>query len=156
MASAQPTRLQVTSPAVRDGHIPSEFTCDGRNQVLPLQWSGAAAQTRSFALLVDDPDAPRADFVHWLLWNVPGEARELRGAPGGAVQGRNGFGEIGWGGPCPPRGHGEHRYVFHLFALDDRLHLAEGAQRDELMAAIGHHVLASGEFTATYRRQGKA
>lgn len=153
MIPSKPSRLHLTSPAARDGRIPSEYTCDGDNRVLPLRWTDVPEQTRSFALLVEDPDAPKKDFVHWILWNIPADLREIEGAPPGSVQGRNDFDELGWGGPCPPKQHEQHRYVFHLYALDAELELARGAQRDDLLKAIEPHVLGIGEFTATYRRQ---
>lgn len=151
--------LIVTSLAFAAGApIPARFTCKGENVSPPLAWSGAPAGTRSFALIVDDPDAPSGDWVHWILFNLPpGIERLDAGQPNnfklsnGAIQGINDFGTAGYGGPCPPPGR-PHRYVFHVYALDVVLDLKSAARKPELLRAMDGHVLASGELTGAFQR----
>jgi Raf kinase inhibitor-like YbhB/YbcL family protein len=152
--------VRLESASFREGEpIPKEHSRDGADSHPALAWSGAPAGTRSFALVCEDPDAPRGTWIHWVLFNVPETATGLdTGAakgeqhPSGGVHGRNDFGESGWGGPAPPRGHGMHHYVFRLFALDTRLGLPAGASRSELEQAMQGHVLAEAKLTGTYRR----
>ncbi|MGE5723291.1 MAG: YbhB/YbcL family Raf kinase inhibitor-like protein, partial [Sphingomonadales bacterium] len=112
--------MRISSAAFEDGGaIPSRYSCDGQGISPPLTWSGAPQATRSFALIVDDPDAPGGLFRHWAIFDIPGTAAELQEdagtrPPAGARQARNDFGKSGYGGPCPPRGHGPHRYRFRL------------------------------------------
>ncbi len=145
--------LEVTSMALAGGTVPREFTCDGQDRIPPFAWSDPPPGTKSFAIVVHDPDAPRGDFVHWVAWNLPPEMQSADPAtPSRGIQGRNDFGKLGWGGPCPPRGHGPHRYVFEVVALDRTLDLARGETRASLEAAMRGHVLARGELVATYER----
>jgi Raf kinase inhibitor-like YbhB/YbcL family protein len=148
--------FSITSPAFSDGDpIPVRFTCDGANEPPPLAWTNPPRATAAFALIMDDPDAPGGTFTHWLLWNIPARAAALehgRPATGRAVAGGNDFGETGYGGPCPPRGHGPHRYAFHLCALDAPLDLKAGATRARLEAALNGHVLATARLGARYER----
>src|SRR2546426_12557047 len=117
--------LELTSTAFRDGQsIPTKYTADGRNISPPLAWTDPPAGTKSFALICEDPDAPRGTFTHWLAFNLPAESRELPEGlsaeatrPDGSLQGTNDFGKPGYGGPSPPPGK-PHRYVFQLLALD--------------------------------------
>lgn len=115
--------LVPTSPVFEDGgRIPNLYTCPGPNLSPPLTWDEVPGDVLSFALTCEDPDAPKGTFHHWAVYDIPAYARELPEGFGNAEHGnirqaRNGFGKIGWGGPCPPPGHGEHRYVFRLFAL---------------------------------------
>lgn len=151
--------LTLESRAFRqDGAIPTEFTCDGRDLSPALEWRNPPAGTRSFTLIVDDPDAPHGTWVHWLLYDLPPTASHLdegvsalRELPSGARQGMNDFRRIGYGGPCPPRGS-EHRYYFRLFALDAMLGLRPGAKRPEIEAAMAGHVLARAELMGHYGR----
>jgi Raf kinase inhibitor-like YbhB/YbcL family protein len=118
-----------------------------------LAWSGAPDGTAAFALLVDDPDA--RGFVHWVAFDVPSDQASLvedASGKGRFAEGRNDFGRIGWGGPCPPSG--SHRYVFELLALDRRLGLPEGSSAQEVRQAIAGHALGSTRLTGTYRRGG--
>lgn len=138
--------------------IPARYTCDGGDRSPPLAWAGAPAGTRAFALIVDDPDAPGGPFTHWVLFDLPAEARELPEGlppsgrlPQGGVQGRNDFGRLGYNGPCPPRGR-PHRYRFTLYALDGPVGLRPGAAKEELLRAIEGHVLDRGELVGTYGR----
>ncbi|UJR84347.1 YbhB/YbcL family Raf kinase inhibitor-like protein [Sandaracinus amylolyticus] len=155
--------LEIHGPTIQtNAPIPVEHTCDGADRPPALAWSGAPPRTRSFALVVHDPDAPRGDWVHWLLFDVPAETSMLpEGLPStpvlrdGSRQGTNDFGRVGWGGPCPPRG-AAHRYVFDLYALDSVLGLPPGVSRDRLEHAMRGHVLAHAKLVATYARGGSA
>ncbi len=139
------------------GAIPKLHTCDGADLSPALEWSGEPAGTRSFALIVDDPDAPAGTWNHWLLWDLPAGVHALAQGfkPGQAgVSGTNDFGRRGYGGPCPPRGHGPHRYFFKLYALGvESLKLAEGARRAELDRALGKQVLAQAQYMGRYERR---
>lgn len=137
--------------------IPAKHTCDGADLSPPLFWSGAPANTRSFALIADDPDAPAGTWVHWVLWNIPASANSLQEGIGrsptradGIRQGVTDFRRAGYGGPCPPSG--THRYFFRLAALDAVLDLPENATRAQLEAAMQGHVLGTAELMGTYAR----
>jgi Raf kinase inhibitor-like YbhB/YbcL family protein len=151
--------IELTSTAFQEGQtIPKQYTRDGRNLSPPLQWRDPPAGTKSLALIGEDPDAPRGTFTHWVLFNLPAEARELGEGvpsdvtlPGGAKQGVNDFGEAGYDGPSPPRGK-PHRYFFRLYALDTRLDLGPGASRHQLLKAMDGHVLAQGQLMGRYGR----
>jgi Raf kinase inhibitor-like YbhB/YbcL family protein len=153
--------LRLTSPEFAHGEpIPKRHTCEGENISPGLAWSGVPVETRSFALICDDPDAPRGTWLHWTLYNLPAEAIELGPAvpakpelPAGARQGITDFGKVGYGGPCPPPGK-PHRYFFRLYALGAALNLPPGVHRSELEAAIKEHVLAMGTLMGTYERKG--
>lgn len=153
--------ITITSSAFEaHGMIPSRHTCDGEDLSPQLAWSEAPDRTRSFAIISDDPDAPIGTWVHWVLYGLPSDARELpESVPaeetvlGGARQGKNDFGRIGYGGPCPPP-NGAHRYYFKLYALDVELELAPGASKDELLAAMQGHILGGGHLVGRYRRGG--
>jgi Raf kinase inhibitor-like YbhB/YbcL family protein len=150
----------VESPAFPDGQaIPRNHTCDGDNLSPPLEWSGAPDGTRSFALIVEDPDAPRGTFRHWGLYNIAGTHTRLpegfgrSGATEGAAQAVNDFGHARYDGPCPPKGHGRHRYQFHLLALDvATLGQAPNRPVADLWRAVEGHVLARAELVGTYQR----
>jgi Raf kinase inhibitor-like YbhB/YbcL family protein len=152
--------MRLESAAFREGEpIPKEHSRDGADSHPALSWPGAPAGSETFALVCDDPDAPRGTWVHWILYDVPGTAAGLPAGvakagrhPSGGAHGTNDFGELGWGGPAPPRGHGLHHYVFRLYALDRKLGLPAGASRPELEAAMKGHVLAEAKLTGTYRR----
>lgn len=133
--------------------IPARYGCDGEDLSPPLDWSGVPAEARSLALIVDDPDAPSGTFTHWLAWGVdPGKGGLGEGEPA-PVEGRNDFGATGYRGPCPPPGHGRHRYVFRLHALDRELDVPPGASRQELeQAIVDASVLAVVELVGTYER----
>jgi Raf kinase inhibitor-like YbhB/YbcL family protein len=153
--------LSLSSKAFLDGgQIPAVYTCDGLNVSPPLAWGSPPAGTVSVAVIVDDPDA-RA-WAHWVLFNLPGWTRALpegigngTAQPGGGTRGR-GDGGLDYFGPCPPVGDAPHRYSFRVYALDAWVHLAEGATRDDLVAAMGGHILAQGELTGLYGRQAAA
>ena len=139
------------------GAIPTRYTCDGMDVSPPLRWSNVPEGTRSLALVADDPDAPGGTFVHWVIYDLPPDARRLPEAvpkrqtlPGGAAQGVNGAGGVGYMGPCPPSG--THRYFFRVYALDTELDLGGGATREGLASAMREHVLAGGRLMGTYGR----
>jgi len=147
--------ITLTSPDFEDGgQIPTRLTCDGADDLPALRWDGLPAGTAEVALLVEDPDAPGGTFVHWVLWGVGATSRELSAGqlPAGAKNGRNDFGRRGWSGPCPPRGRGEHRYIFTVFASSEPLSLAPGASATELRKALHGRVLAEGRLTGRYSR----
>jgi Raf kinase inhibitor-like YbhB/YbcL family protein len=145
------TMLKLTSSSFQGDRIPTKFTCDGAGTSPQLAWTGPPPATASLALLVTDPDAPGGPFVHWVLFNLPSATREIPEGqpPSGARLGRNDFGNIGYGGPCPP-GKSPHRYVFSLYALDASLNLPQGATLAEVKSAMQGHVLAHGELIALY------
>jgi Raf kinase inhibitor-like YbhB/YbcL family protein len=146
--------MSLTSATFADGGpIPASHSCDGADVSPPLAWSGVPAGTRSFVLIVDDPDA--RGFVHWVAFDLPAEQGSLaEGASGGGSfgEGRNDFGRLGWGGPCPPSG--THRYIFELSALDRPLGLSGTPTADDVRRAMAGHVLGSARLTGTYRRGG--
>lgn len=149
----------LTSTAFVEGHaIPQEHTGDGADTSPQLAWSGEPKETVSFALICEDPDAPRGIWVHWVLFNLPAATHELpEGMPhqatlaDGALQGKNDFGKIGYGGPAPPPGK-PHRYFFRLYALDGLLKLKAGATKQQLVSAMKEHVLAETHLMGTYKR----
>jgi len=152
--------LRVSSPAFREGEpIPARHSCEGEDLSPPLHWTEVPVETRSFALICDDPDAPRGTWAHWVLYNLPAEAVELsEGVPGepelpsGTRQGINDAGDVGYGGPCPPPGK-PHRYFFRLYALDAVLNLRPGVKRADLDAAMKGHILEQGGLMGTYERR---
>lgn len=143
------SRFVLSSPAFRAGEmIPRAHTCDGVQRIVPLRWSGVPRGARSFALLVDDPDAPSGTFTHRLAWGIPATARSLAGrAP---REGTTSAGRVGWVGPCPPSG--THRYVFRLYALRLPLRLGAGADRAAFLAALRGNVLATATLVGRYGR----
>jgi len=149
------TKLRLTSDAFQDGHsIPAYHTCDGANQSPPLSWGEPPEGTKSFALVVDDPDAPGGTFRHWGAFDIPASTRRLGAGQKLGVQAQNDFGNRGYGGPCPPKGHGAHHYHFKLFALDtDQLDLSPGARVVDVESAARQNALAEGELIGTYQRK---
>jgi Raf kinase inhibitor-like YbhB/YbcL family protein len=152
--------LTLTSPAfIAGGSIPAVHTCDGEDVSPPLSWSGVPPETKSLALIVDDPDAPdpaapQRTWVHWVLYNIPADADGLpQGAkplPPGAREGENDWKRSGYGGPCPPVGR--HRYFFKLYALDTPLPDLGKPTKAQLEQAMRGHVLAQAELVGTYQR----
>lgn len=151
--------IPVTSKAFQPGMaIPQQYTADGADQSPPLHWSEPPSGTKSIALICDDPDAPRGTWVHWVLFNLPPQTRDLEeGVPttatldNGAKQGKNDFGKIGYGGPAPPKGQ-THRYFFKVYALSASLDLTPGATKAELEDAMRGHILAEGQLMGRYKR----
>jgi Raf kinase inhibitor-like YbhB/YbcL family protein len=149
--------MRLTSSAFADdGKMPTRFSCDGANVSPPLAWSGAPKEARSFAIVCSDPDAPSGVWYHWAIFDIPRDAAELHEhctSDGASPQARNDFGKTGYGGPCPPRGHGRHHYHFELFALDvARLNLPATAGCREVEAAARSHALATTELVGVYSR----
>ena len=150
--------LDVRSGAFALEDIPVEYTGDGRNISPPLQWTPGPKGTRSYALIMDDPDSPRGTWVHWVLWNIrdPGLPAQVACQPqvdtafGRVSQGRNSYGRIGYSGPCQPVG--THRYFFKLYALDVELDLGPDATKADLLAAMDTHVLDHGEMMVIHSR----
>jgi len=150
--------IKIKSPAFEEGGmIPKQYTCDGRDISPPLEWTSIPEGTQSFALICDDPDAPMGTWVHWVLFDLPPNINSLpenippdRILPNGAKQGTNDFGNIGYGGPCPPRG--THRYYFKIYALDTKLNLNPGLTKAELLDAMRGHILAEGQLMGRYKR----
>lgn len=152
-------KITLTSSAFKEGEtMPVRHTCCGPDVSPPLTWPHPPAGTRSMALLCEDPDAPRGLWVHWVLWGLPADSTSLPEAvakdktlKGGALQGKNDFGRIGYGGPCPPPGK-PHRYFFRIYALDRLLDLKPGATRSDLLKAMEGHILAEGELMGRFAR----
>jgi Raf kinase inhibitor-like YbhB/YbcL family protein len=143
----------LSSEAFTDrGEIPRRHTCEGEDVSPALSWSDPPSGTRALALVVDDPDAPVGTFTHWLAWDIDLRAGGLAEGESAPAEGTNDFGSGGWNGPCPPRGHGRHRYFFRLYALDAKLDIGSGAARDELEQALADHVLETAELVGTYER----
>jgi len=151
--------LAVSSSAFQEGgKIPAKYTCEEQDVSPAITWGEPPAETQSFALIMDDPDAPGGVFTHWVLFNLPANSRELPEAmptqaqlPNGSLQGKNDFGKAGYGGPCPPSGR-PHRYQFTLYALDQPLDLKAGASKKSVIDAMQGHILAQGRLTGTYQR----
>jgi Raf kinase inhibitor-like YbhB/YbcL family protein len=151
--------FELTSTAFSAGEIiPKRFTCDGPDVSPPLKWNDPPSNIQVIALIMDDPDAPAGTWVHWVLYDVSPSTRELpeevakqEQLSSGARQGRNDFGKIGYGGPCPPPGE-PHRYFFKLYALDGNLGLKTGATKAEVERAMKGHILAQAELIGKYGR----
>jgi Raf kinase inhibitor-like YbhB/YbcL family protein len=145
--------FELTSPAFEHGQrIPRKHTCEGEDVSPPLAWSGVPEGTRSLALVVDDPDAPGGTFTHWAAWEIDAAAGGLGEGEAPPFEGQNDFGSVGWGGPCPPPGHGPHRYFFRLHALEGELELPAGAARAEVERTIAGRGLAVAELVGIYER----
>jgi|SRR5579862_6548562 len=151
--------LTVSSPSFQNGaDIPKKFTCTDADISPELQWTAVPAGTQSLALIADDPDAPAGTWTHWVLFDLPAEMQSLPenvskqdALPNGARQGRNDFRKIGYGGPCPPTGK-PHRYFFKLYALDKKLDLKPGANKQEVEQAMEGHILGQGELMGKFQR----
>jgi Raf kinase inhibitor-like YbhB/YbcL family protein len=158
-AADKPSRLEIKSPAFQNGaDIPRRHTCDGGDVSPALSWIGAPNGTKAFALVADDPDAPGGTWVHWVIYDLPANAKELaegvaatETTAGGAKQGVNDFRKIGYGGPCPPPGS-PHRYFFRLYALDAETNLKPRATKQQLLDAIKGHIVAEAELMGKYGR----
>jgi Raf kinase inhibitor-like YbhB/YbcL family protein len=151
--------MKLTSPAFTEGGmIPAQYTCNGPDISPPLVWEEVPEDTKSLALIVDDPDAPVGTWVHWVLYNLPASTRELKESitktkvlPDGAMQGTNDFRKIGYNGPCPPGG--THRYFFKLYALDEMIDLNPGARKKDLLDAMKGHILAECQLMGKFSRR---
>ena len=151
--------LELRSRSFENGaSIPMRYTCDGDNTSPHLAWDGAPKETVTFALLVEDPDAPGGLFTHWVMYNIPGDVGELeeivpaaKNLDNGGTHGKNDFGKYGYGGPCPPSG--EHRYFFRLYALKKKLEPESGASRDALLSAMKDNIIEEAEYMGVYRKK---
>jgi Raf kinase inhibitor-like YbhB/YbcL family protein len=151
--------MKITSPAFEEGGlIPKKYTCDGSNVSPPLKWDSVPDGTESIAIICEDPDAPSGTWMHWILFNLPAECRELaENIPDDETlhdstrQGINDFGSIGYSGPCPP--WGIHRYFFKIFALNCTLDIVHLVDKDILNLAMGDHILATGQLMGRYQRK---
>ncbi len=151
--------IKITSSAFEEGGmIPAKYTCDGADVSVPLQWDAVPEGTKSIAIINDDPDAPMGTWVHWVIFGLPAETRELaENVPAdatlanGAKQGTTDFGRTGYGGPCPPSG--THRYFFRIYALDVEIDLPSGAKKKQLLEAMEGHILGQGRLIGKYKRQ---
>jgi hypothetical protein len=162
---AAPVPFAIESPSfTHRGEIPTRFSCEGEDVSPELQWSQPPDGTQSFVLIVEDPDAPdpkapKTTWIHWVLYDLPAEARGIReavtadGLPAGTRQGRNSWKRTGYGGPCPPIGR--HRYFYRLYALDTRLSDLKEPSKADLEQAMEGHVLARVEIIGTYRKREK-
>lgn len=151
--------MTISSPAFQhEARIPTEFSCEGKDISPELDWTNIPKDTKSFVLKCVDPDAPMGDWIHWLVWNIPSETTGLPAAidpknQNDFTQGTNSWGRTGYGGPCPPPGHGTHRYYFTLYALDvQKLGLPTSATHDDLMNTIDGHILQKAFVMGTYHR----
>ena len=151
--------LSVTSKTVNEGKtIPLNHTGDGKDVSPEISWDKAPATTKTFALTLEDPDAPGGKWFHWIIFNVPANTRSLKEnvdkaptLPDGSSQGKNDFGKIGYNGPAPPKGS-EHHYIYKVFALDNKLALKPGCDKKQFYEAITGHVVAKGRLTGLYKR----
>lgn len=150
--------MELTGDAFKNNDmIPRKYTCDGENISPPLKLNKIPEKTSSLALIVDDPDAPVGTFVHWVMYNIPANTTKFNEGipdreelPDGSIQGKNDFGKIGYGGPCPPGG--THRYFFKLYALDDNLNLSPGATKQQLEKTMNGHIIEMTELIGLYKR----
>jgi hypothetical protein len=144
--------MKLSSSAFEDNKmIPSEYTCDGTDLSPPLSFSNIPENTKSLALIMDDPDAPIKTWVHWLIWNIPINKTGLsKGENITYPKGKNDFGYLDYGGPCPPSG--THRYFFKLYALDTTIDLNEGSTKKQLESAMSGHIIEEAQLIGTYKR----
>ncbi len=147
--------LELFSPAFKQGqNVPKQYTCDGKDISPPLFWKDAPANTKSFVLIMDDPDAPAGTWDHWILYNIPASttllAENNQNMPEGTLTGKNSWNRLTYNGPCPP--DREHRYFFKLYAIDTTLPINNGMTKKEVESAINGHVVASSELMAKYQR----
>lgn len=157
--SGQAAAFRIESPAFQDkSQIPSRHTCDGPNVSPPLSWADAPSGAKSFALIVDDPDASSGTWVHWVVYDLPGDKNQLEEGiekietlPTGAKQGTTDFQSVGYEGPCPPAGN-PHHYFFKLYVLNAPLNLSSKASKADLLMAMNGHVLAQANLIGLYER----
>ena len=146
--------LRVSSPAFSDGgNIPRKYTCDGQNVAPPLEWSGVPTQSKSVAVICEDPDAPSGTFTHWVRYNIPASTQALAERESAGAEGVNSLGKMGFGGPCPPQKDHAHHYHFHVYALDVDSLGRPGLSKEDALNAMQGHVVAEGELVGTYARK---
>jgi Raf kinase inhibitor-like YbhB/YbcL family protein len=153
--SAALTKFSLTSDAFQNGGaIPTQYSCDGADEAPVLRWDEPPQGTKSFALVVDDPDASSGTFRHWGVFDIPAPARSVGGHQRIGTEVKNDFGKTGYGGPCPPKGHGPHHYHFKLFALGmDKLGLSPNAKIVDVENAARQHLTGQAELVGTYERE---
>jgi Raf kinase inhibitor-like YbhB/YbcL family protein len=159
-SSVMEATMTVSSTAFKNNAtIPQRFSCQGDDISPALSWSSAPQETKSFALIVEDPDAPHGTYYHWVIYNIPASERGLSEniarrdpLPNGTRQGTNSSQQLGFMGPCPPAGKA-HRYYFKVYALDTEINIPGEATHDKLESAMQGHILAEGEIMGTYQRQ---
>ena len=145
--------MELISAAFATGQpIPRRYSCEGEDLSPPLAWSGVPADAVSLALIVDDPDAPVGTFTHWLAWGISPHVGGLAEGQSAPREGRNDYREVGYRGPCPPRGHGVHRYFFRLYALAQEPAVRAGAGRKDFERQIRSSIVAVAELVGTYER----
>jgi Raf kinase inhibitor-like YbhB/YbcL family protein len=151
-------RINLNSSSFKEGEvIPSKYTCDGKNISPALNWDKPSEEVKRFVIIMEDPDAPGGNFVHWIVYNIPGnvthfpeDVTPIKNIPDEVLLGTNGFGHIGYGGPCPPSG--THRYFIRIYGLNNALHLEAGAEKAELIRAMDKHIVAEGVLMGKYSR----
>lgn len=145
--------LTISSTAFQnETDIPARYTCDGEDINPPLTVADMPEEARTLAIIMEDPDAPKGTFTHWLVWNIP-VSHHIKEQTNPGISGNNSAGKTGYHGPCPPSG--SHRYYFHVYALNDHLDLPVGADRVSLEKSMADHILAQGSIMAHYERKGK-
>jgi len=150
--------MKLSSLAFNDGDmIPNKYTCDGADISPPLEWESVPEDTKSIALICDDPDAPVGTWVHWVYYDIPSDTKSLpknitpqENPENSGKQGRNDFGKIGYGGPCPPGG--THRYYFKIYAIDTILNLPAGVDKKHLLKAMEGHIIGQAQLVGKYKR----
>lgn len=156
-SAANKNKIKITSSAFKNGKlIPNKYACDGDDVSPPISWSSVPDGTESIAIITDDPDAPGGTFVHWVIYDIPGDITELSeeissddALEDGTQQGTNDFGNIGYNGPCPPKG--THRYYFKIYALDKETGIDPGATKEDLVNAMKGHILGEGKLMGKYK-----
>lgn len=144
--------FKISSPAfVSNEHIPEKYTCDGDGISPPLNIDGVPSNSKSFALIVDDPDAPMGTFVHWVVWNIEPTVKKVEENSSPGTEGMNSARENSYMGPCPPSG--THRYFFKLYALDTRVNLPANSRKEDLVKAMNGHLIGSCEIIGLYSRK---
>jgi Raf kinase inhibitor-like YbhB/YbcL family protein len=151
-------KINLKSESLKENQlIPSIYTCDGKNISPELGWDKPSDKIKTFAIIVNDPDAPGGNFIHWIIFNIPdsilslpAEVTPIKNIPEEASLGTNSFGHIGYNGPCPPSG--THRYFFRIYGLDNSLKLEAGAEENDLVQAMKNHIIAEGELMGKYKR----
>jgi len=144
-------KMKIESDAfLNNAPIPAKYTCEGENVNPRIMISGVPADAKSLVLIMDDPDAPRGTFLHWILWDIPPEVNDISEAstPAGATVGENGAGNNSYIGPCPP--NGTHRYYFRLFALNKMLELPRSTERTKIEEAMNGHIISEAKLMGTY------
>ncbi len=146
----------IKSPSFRDNEFfPKKFTCDGDNVSPMLEIKNVPGEAKSLTLIMDDPDAPTNTWVHWLVWNIAPKTRYINEdtLPDNAIEGTTSFGKACYRGPCPPKGHGTHRYFFKLYALKKELDLNKNASKEELLKKMKNHIIAETKLMGKYSRE---